>query len=103
MGSALPSLQVNDSCLLPNMPDMSLSQSYAQKGEISPGLPCRTTPEPQEEVTTNAASLPLLFQDASQCQPRPISGATRAANNKFERHYQPAKSSKKRHPGGAGA
>merc|ERR1719462_304258 len=46
--SALPSLQVNDSCLLPNMPDMSLSQSYAQKGEISPGLPCRTTPEPQE-------------------------------------------------------
>jgi len=53
--SALPSLQVNDSCLLPNMPDMSLSQSYAQKGEISPGLPCRTTPEPQEEVTTKAA------------------------------------------------
>jgi len=53
--SALPSLQVNDSCLLPNMPDMSLSQSYAQKGEISPGLPCRTTPEPQEEVTSNAA------------------------------------------------
>jgi len=53
--SALPSLQVNDSCLLPNMPDMSLSQSYAQKGEISPGLPCRTTPEPQEEVTANAA------------------------------------------------
>merc|ERR1719357_804912 len=53
--SALPSLQVNDSCLLPNMPDMSLSQSYAQKGEISPGLPCRTTPEPQEEVTTNTA------------------------------------------------
>ena len=34
-------LKVNDSCLLPNMPDMSLSQSYAQKGEISPGLPCR--------------------------------------------------------------
>jgi len=52
--SALPSLQVNDSSLLPNMPDMSLSQSYAQRGEISPGLPCRATPEPQDELTSSA-------------------------------------------------
>jgi len=51
--SALPSLQVNDSSLLPNMPDMSLSQSYAQRGEISPGLPCRATPEPQDELTSS--------------------------------------------------
>ena len=81
----------------------------------------RTTPEPQEEVTSNAAppclsssrmlhrltscSLLLVLSRcfSPQCQPRPISGATRAANNKLERHYQPAKSSKKRHPGGAGA
>jgi len=51
--SALPCLQVNDSSLLPNMPDMSLSQSYAQRGEISPGLPCRATPEPQDELTSS--------------------------------------------------
>merc|ERR1719507_2230346 len=58
--SALPSLQVNDSSLLPNMPDMSLSQSYVQRGEISPGLPCRTTPEPQEEELTANAIPPTL-------------------------------------------
>jgi len=52
--SALHSLQVDDSSLLPNMPDMSLSQSYAQRGEISPGLPCRATPEPQDELTSSA-------------------------------------------------
>lgn len=39
---------------LPPMPDTSLSHSFAQGLEISPGLPRRVTPEPREDTTTLA-------------------------------------------------
>ena len=57
--------QVNDSSLLPNMPDMSLSQSYAQRGEISPGLPCRLIFETETVYNLHACSKYHVFHPLS--------------------------------------
>jgi len=49
---------------LPPMPDTSLSHSFAQGLEISPGLPRRFTPEPREDTLTLARPGPMETLEA---------------------------------------